>query len=116
VTLTKQISSGNSIESNITIIVDDMWNYLSVNNYVSDWTLAIQELCKRDCSYLLQQIKEVLTTASETPISNFSKYLFTDDGISVLTSSQMISVIKSYERMEYYINNGIFDTSHFRNS
>ena len=86
-------------------IIDDMWNYLDAESFVSEWTAQDEEFTRRDAATFLQSMEWVLQTANEKPMLDFARGLFNKDGTPVFTSDKQAAFIASFEFMRDEINN-----------
>lgn len=86
-------------------IIDDMWNYLDAESFVSEWTAQDEEFTRRDAATFLQSMEWVLQTANEKPMLDFARGLFNKDGTPVFTPDKQAAFIASFEFMRDEINN-----------
>jgi hypothetical protein len=82
VSLTEQVTASNQITLNKTTIIDNMWNELVSQNFIS---AEFESVTKRDAGLFLQSIGWALRSANEKPVLDFAKGFFNTLGERTFT-------------------------------
>lgn len=96
VALTAQVTASNQVNINKTTIIDNMWNELVSQNFVS---ADLESITKRDAGLFLQSISWTLRSANEKPVLDFAKGLFNTLGE------------RTFQPAEYNFDKSFRDTS-----
>jgi hypothetical protein len=94
-----------TIQDNTEQIIDDMWDSLVANSYTTGWTESDEEFTRTDAGLLLLALYWVILTGDETPMINFARGLFDNQGISVFSIDKEDAFIYAFE----YIRDEIID-------
>lgn len=104
ITLVVDAGDAATIDANREQIIDDMWDYLVAESFVTGWTDKDEEFTRRDAATFLQSISWVLQTANEKPMLDFARGLFNKDATPVFSQDKEAAFIASFEFMRDEIN------------
>ena len=99
VALTVQNSAAATINTNKSIIIDNMWNALVNDNYTIGWNSEDETLTRRDAGTFLDAIIRVLETANENYILNFARGLFFSNGSKGFSPDKQEAILFSFNNM-----------------
>jgi hypothetical protein len=110
--LTINTSDAAILQDNGAIVIDNMWNALISNGFVTTWSDRDELFTKRDAGLFIQSLYWVMLTGDESPILNFTMGLFDTQANPVFASDKRDAFIFSFNYMRDQINSlGITNAS-----
>jgi hypothetical protein len=91
------------IAANEAAIIDYMWNGLVSEGFATGWTAQQEEFTRRDAARLLLAIRYVLLSGLDQSVRDFTRGLYTYQGVEVFPLSLRPAFIRSFELMYAYI-------------
>jgi hypothetical protein len=85
------------IEDNTNQIAADTFNALVTNNFTTGWNNDDEELMKSKIDILLLSLYWVILTGDETPMINFAKTLFDNQGVKLFTNDKDAAYVYAFE-------------------
>lgn len=109
--LSAQPFAASTITNSKITIINNLWNALTENGYVTDWTDEDEAFTRRDANNFLQCIIWVLQTANEKPMMDFAKGLFDTVGNKVYDISKQSAFFYSFNFMRDQIRSLVDNTA-----
>jgi len=97
--LTIQTLAANTIDSNRTTIINNLWGNLVSEGYTTTWNAEDEVFTRRDANTFLQSMSWVLQTGNEKPMIDFARGLFDYNGSPVYTPDKEAAFIYSFNFM-----------------
>jgi hypothetical protein len=85
------------IEDNTNQIATNTFNALVTNNFTTGWNTDDEELIKSKIDLLLLSLYWVILTGDETPMINFAKTLFDNQGVKLFTNDKDAAYVYAFE-------------------
>jgi hypothetical protein len=100
------------IQDNTQQIIDDLWQALIDNDFVTNWTELDEFYTKRDSGLTLQALYWTILTSDQTPMINLARGFFDTQANPVFSLDKEEAFVFSFEFIRDAVNNlGITETS-----
>lgn len=110
--LVANTADANLIEDNTQQIIDDLWDALVAQSFVTTWTELDEFYTRRDAGLTLQALYWSILTADETPMINLARGFFDTQGDPVFAQDKEAAFVFSFEFIRDEVNSlGITQTS-----
>jgi hypothetical protein len=96
-TLIISTTDAATIQDNTDQIIDDMWDSLVANNYTTGWDESDEIFTRNDAGLLLLALYWVILSGDQTPMINFARGLFDNQGNPVFSEDKEEAFIYSFE-------------------
>lgn len=98
-------TDANLIEDNTQQIIDDLWDALVAESFVTSWTELDEFYTKRDAGLTLQALYWTILTADESPMLDLAKGFFDTQGNPVFSQDKEAAFVFSFEFIRDEVNN-----------